>query len=151
MKAISTVVTVHDHPGNGGAHHHYRISEADASGETCGPAGKFARIMFQNGPIGEVGVNGCTNEDLLGVVAHRLACFQAGPFACMENAVALQNVGVALDWLRRRTQARQAQGVEGSNLQHVATGAVIDTQNSEQAFEVLPIESMVTLDGSEAA
>ena len=81
-----------------------------------GPA-HHATILFQNGPIAEggVGVNGVTHEALLAILAHRLRGFQAGPYACRENALALTKIEEAQHWLQHRTRARMARGVEGTH------------------------------------
>lgn len=97
---------VMDDPGAGGANHVYDII-ADES--------LLARILFQNGPIGEAGVNGVTQEALLAIVADRLRSFQSGSFACRENAVALTHIETAMLWLHKRTLDRQQRGVEGTN------------------------------------
>jgi hypothetical protein len=99
-----------DEPGAGGAHHNYEIGSKD------GPA-LFCNIYFQNGPITESGVNGITQEALLAVVADRLRSFQAGPYACRENALALTKIEEAMHWLQQRTLARMRRGVEGTNKQ----------------------------------
>lgn len=82
------------------------------------PNAEVIAISFQCGPIGEVGVNGCSIEDVLDVLAERLEGFQRGPFACAENDVALAHLGAARRSLLERTTARQAQGVEGTNAPH---------------------------------
>lgn len=96
-------IAVLDAPGAGGANHEYLISW-DAG--HCG-------ISFQNGPIAENGVNGVTQEALLAVVIDRLRSFQAGQFACRENALALTKLEEAQHWLQHRTRDRMARGVEG--------------------------------------
>jgi hypothetical protein len=106
-----------DEPGAGGACHKYRVG---SSVENDGALDKalvqvFATISFQNGPIKESGVNGCHNEDLLAIVIHRLRCFQSGPYACRENALALTKIEEALHWLNHRTSERQRRGVEGTH------------------------------------
>jgi hypothetical protein len=73
------------------------------------------RLLFQNGPIGEVGVNGISNEVLLAITADRLRGAQAGKWACRENALALTKIEEALHWLHARTRARTARGVEGTS------------------------------------
>lgn len=73
-------------------------------------------LIFQRGPIKEVGVNGLTNEALLAVVIDRLRGFQSGPFSCRENAIALTKLEEAQHWLQSRTRARVARGVEGTNV-----------------------------------
>lgn len=99
-------IEVMDEPGAGGAHHEYHVIL---------PSGERTFISFQNGPIAESGVNGLTQEVLLAIVIDRLRSFQAGPFACRENAIALTKVEEAQHWLLSRTRARMARGVEGTH------------------------------------
>lgn len=105
-------IDVLDLPGGGGANHLYRIS-----GFHLNPAKNpaFVVIGFQNGPIGEVGVNGVTHEALLAILIDRLKAFQHGPYACDENHLALANLEHAARWLNARTARRVAQGVEGTH------------------------------------
>src|SRR4051812_15187844 len=102
-------ITAMDEPGAGGANHYYTV-DVDGS-EIAG-----LDIHFQNGPIAEDGVNGVTQEVLLAVVIDRLRSFQAGPFACIENAIALEHTDLALDALKSRTRSRMARGVEGHSV-----------------------------------
>ena len=71
-------------------------------------------IVFQNGAIGDVGTNGVTHEALLAIIEDRLSAFQAGPYACEENANALAHVQAAQSILKSRTQKRLLRGVEGT-------------------------------------
>ena len=105
-------ITVLDEPGQGGACHEYqtRIITGDTTREA------ISLIRFQNGPILEAGVNGISGEALLAIQIDRLRSFQAGPFACRENALALTHLEEALMWLQSRTRARLARGVEGTNI-----------------------------------
>ena len=80
------------------------------------PIGEFGHVEFQKGPIGETGVNGCQNEDLLAIVIDRLEYFQNGLYACRENALALTKLQEALHWLEARTKDREERGVEGTNV-----------------------------------
>jgi hypothetical protein len=105
-------VAVLDEPGAGGANHEYEVSTCAVDGEKALNA---LRISFQNGPIKEFGVNGITQEALLAIVIDRLRSFQAGPFSCRENAIALTHCEDALMWLQRRTVARIKRGVEGTH------------------------------------
>jgi hypothetical protein len=100
-------IKVLDEPGQGNACHEYRI-EGCSGIEPC-------VIHFQNGPIKEAGFNGISQEALLAVVEDRLVGFQAGQFACRENAVALTKVQEAMMWLQKRTLDRMKRGVEGTN------------------------------------
>lgn len=72
-------------------------------------------VKFQNGGIETSGVNGITNEVLLAIIQDRLDCYQAGPFKCDENAVALHHIHEALQALEERTRQRKARGVEGTH------------------------------------
>lgn len=97
-------------PDNGNASHLYAIR--------LPPVGDEARVVslpFQHGPIGEVGVNGITNEVLLAIVADRLEGFQSGKYANQYNATALVHVHAALYSLESRTKEREARGVEGTH------------------------------------
>lgn len=107
------LIEVVDEPGAGGANHEYRITLPPNTDPT--KASKSWEISFQNGPINENGVNGITQEVLLAIVADRLRAFQAGQFACRENALALTKIEEAQHWLHSRTLARMQRGVEGTH------------------------------------
>lgn len=111
-------IKVLDQPGSGGANHLYEIAGFNptsnpSEGFTAGEG--YAHILFQNGPILEVGVNGVTHETLLEIVADRLRSFQAGPFASKANACALTHIEEAQHWLHSRTLERMRRGVEGTH------------------------------------
>lgn len=115
-------IEVLDDPGAGGANHLYQITGFDSdSNAVCpfkarhGQSAKHSTVLFQNGPIAEVGVNGVTHEALLAILCDRLRSFQAGPFACRENALALTKLEEAQHWLLHRTRARMARNVEGTH------------------------------------
>lgn len=115
-------ITVTDEPGQGGANHRYEITGFDTDTNPASvDAGGYKRrysletIIFQNGPIKEVGVNGLTHEALLAIVADRLKSFQAGPYACKANEQALMFVMSALFHLQGRTRERIARQVEGTH------------------------------------
>lgn len=105
-------IKVLDEPGQGGACHEYDIS-APPEGDSPFPKLGY-RICFQNGPIQEFGVNGISGEALLAIVIDRLRSFQAGPFACRENALALTKLEESLMWLQKRTRERLARGGGGN-------------------------------------
>lgn len=117
-------ITVVDEPGHGGACHAYLVTGCEwdrnpASGQLRQHCRDHRTeglgIQFQNGPIAEVGVNGLTHEVLLAILADRLRGFQAGPYACPENAQALQHINAAQAVLQARTRARMERGVEGTH------------------------------------
>jgi hypothetical protein len=116
-------INASDEVGSGGAHHLYEISGFDLSTNPSYPESLKAEestdyvllLPFQNGPIGEVGVNGITHEVLLAILIDRMRSFQSGQFACRENALALTKLEEALMWLNRRTASRVSRGVEGTH------------------------------------
>lgn len=116
-------IEVLDEPGPGGANHAYSVAGLNEyanpffrteSGETSPEWTDEKFIVFQNGAIGEVGVNGITHEALLAILIDRLESFQKGPFPSPENSLALHHLQQALDWLSQRTRRRMMQGVEGT-------------------------------------
>jgi hypothetical protein len=114
-------IEVIDQPGSGGANHLYGVYGMDmqknpSADETCKSEQTCQRILFQNGPIPEFGVNGLTQEVLLAIVADRLRSFQKGPFACKANACALTHIEEAQHWLQQRTIERMRRGVEGTHI-----------------------------------
>ena len=109
-------ITAVDDPGQGGACHIYSIAVGFNPGTDEGGSQERCRIEFQNGPVKENGVNGISQEALLAVVIDRLRSFQAGPYSCRENALALTNCEQSMMWLQKRTRDRLARGVEGTHL-----------------------------------
>jgi hypothetical protein len=78
----------------------------------------YLQVKFQEGPVAEVGVNGCQMEDVLELLIHRLEQFNEGPLRCRENACAKTHLEEARFWLWERTRKRREQGVEGTKLPH---------------------------------
>ncbi len=107
-------VDVMDEPGQGNACHVYGITSIEPRPADVPPA-VMCPIRFQDGPIAEAGVNGISGEALLAIVEDRLIGFQAGQYACRENAVALTKIQEAMMWLQKRTLDRVKRGVEGTN------------------------------------
>lgn len=108
-------ISVVDAPGAGGACHEYDIAFYPKECDWQGKEPERVRISFQNGPIQEAGVNGISGEALMAIQIDRLRSFQAGPYACRENALALTALEEALMWLQKRTRDRLARGVEGTS------------------------------------
>lgn len=95
-----------DEPGAGGANHKYAVTHNENI---------LGEIDFQNGSIKEVGVNGVTHEAHLTVLIDRMRSFQAGPYACESNELALHHMESTLMVLRQRTIARIERNVEGTH------------------------------------
>lgn len=110
-------VQVMDDAGPGGASHKYRLQVRSngPDGKPDGPLHSEVHLNFQHGPVKETGANGITQEALLAVVEDRLAGFQNGPYACTENAAALEHIRAAQAALQSRTKRRAAAGIEGSS------------------------------------
>ena len=98
------------------------------------PAGGFVdglglHIRWQNGPLRTSdsvrSPNGAFVETVLQAARQRLEHYQGSPFACAENAEALEHVDAALRALQRRTARREAKGVEGTyGIDKLAEGQV---------------------------
>lgn len=111
-----------DEPGPGGAHHLYevvkhgtgRICEDDNTFRTR-PENMLLTVQMQQGPRNSPdALHGVLDTDLLEIVRDRLGAFQAGPFACRENAIALTHIEEALLWMNKRTEDRIERGVLGT-------------------------------------
>ena len=109
-------INVTDEIGAGNANHRYELSIPNAHTNKSGYGGTTLSILFQNGTIPENGVNGVTQEALLAIAADRLNSFQDGPFACADNAEALNHINSAIECLLRRTRSRIAREVEGKHV-----------------------------------
>src|SRR3990167_8244780 len=107
-------IDVLDEPGQGGACHLYGITSIESRNSDVPPA-VMCPIRFQNGPIGEVGINGISGEALLAIILDRLECFHDGPYGWETNRRALIYVENALDELHSRTRDRMARDVEGTH------------------------------------
>lgn len=93
-----------------------------AGGETHGRG--FA-IHWQNGPLQVAATpdapahrrepNGAFVEDVIEAAIGRIEFYQASPFHCVENAVALGHLKAAAEVLAERTRGREARGVEGTH------------------------------------
>ena len=71
-------------------------------------------FTIQNGPIKEVGKNGCQVADVIAVAKHILEQLNA-KFPCRENAMTITKLDEALMWQEKRTKDREKRGVEGQS------------------------------------
>ena len=79
--------------------------------------GVSLQVQFQHGPVGDNGVNGVQNEQVIELLVMRLRDLNS-KFPCRENSIAITKLEEAMMWLEKRTAARVAQGVEGKNEPH---------------------------------
>ena len=93
-------ITVLDEPGSGGAQHLYQITGFSTASNPSDPftarhgqPAQHSTVLFQNGPIAEVGVNGVTHEALLAIVADRLRYFHCT--STQRQAVFMGRSGLA--------------------------------------------------------
>ncbi len=103
-----TDVLTDDYIGPGNGHHHYLIVKKEDQSP-------LQIINFQDGPIGEAGINGVMDENFIAIVIDRLQGFQTGPYSSRYNAIAITKLEEALMWLQKRTRDREARGVEGTH------------------------------------
>ena len=80
----------------------------------------YIDIKFQEGPIAEVGVNGCHIEDVIDLLVERLRGFNEGPLRCRENSLAITHLEEAGLWMVKRRMNRLEQGVEGTYEPHAS-------------------------------
>lgn len=71
-------------------------------------------FRIQNGPIKEVGKNGCQLTELIAVAGAMLEGLNE-KFPCEENKESLYHIKEALAWQEVRTKNREARGVEGKS------------------------------------
>jgi hypothetical protein len=76
--------------------------------------GSTVSFTIQNGPIKEVGVNGCQIDDVIDWAKRKIEEFN-GRFPCPENHAAMVNLQAALDNLEFRRKNREARKVEGTS------------------------------------
>lgn len=71
-------------------------------------------FRIQNGPIKEVGKNGCQVEDIVAVAKHIVEQLNA-KYPCRENAMMITKLDEAIMWSKQRTRNRELRAVEGTS------------------------------------
>lgn len=71
-------------------------------------------FTIQNGPVKEVGVNGCQVDTVIAAAKVILEGLNKN-FPCRENSMAITKLDEALMWLEKRKADRIAREVEGFN------------------------------------
>ena len=72
-------------------------------------------FRIQDGPIKEVGVNGCQVDTMVMVAAAIIEGLNK-EFPCAENLEVMWGLNHAILWLDKRRENREARNVEGLNL-----------------------------------
>jgi len=71
-------------------------------------------FKIQNGPIKEVGVNGCQVDTLIWTALQMIEGLNKD-FPCEENKEAIRDLDSALSWLTKRRRDREERDVEGTS------------------------------------
>lgn len=71
-------------------------------------------FRIQNGPIKEVGKNGCQVEDVIAVAKHIVEELNK-KFPCRENSMIITKLDEAIMWSKKRTSDREVRNVEGTS------------------------------------
>lgn len=71
-------------------------------------------FKLQNGPIKEVGKNGCQVTDMIAVAKYIIQKLNDN-YPCRENAMTITKLDEALMWQEKRTKDREDRKVEGYN------------------------------------
>ena len=109
---LPTIISSQELP----VHNHHRV---DQDGNPAGgySYGNGFSIHWQDGPTKEAGArNGAFVEEVLQAPLSRLEAFQAGRFAHVANAHAIEFINAAIRVLRERTKERITRGVEGQHI-----------------------------------
>lgn len=76
--------------------------------------GNKVEFTIQDGPIGDVGVNGIQVTDMLEFVKEVYKSLNSA-FPCRENSITITKIEEAIHWQDARTKDRESRGVEGKN------------------------------------
>jgi hypothetical protein len=76
--------------------------------------GPSVTFTIQDGPIKEVGVNGCQIDDVIRWAKEKIEGFNKN-YPCRENSLVITKLDEALLWLYERKREREARNVEGYN------------------------------------
>ena len=98
----------------------------------------YIMVKLQDGPIKEVGVNGCQIDEVVEFCRDTIQEFNTkedGKFACQENAEAIDYLTEAVLVLKRRTARREAEGAEGTSRATASEGTYT---NGDPSVEVPP-------------
>lgn len=72
-------------------------------------------IPWQTGPVKEVGVNGIQADNVIRQVVAYLQAVNVPPYGDRLTSLAITDLQSAENWLKRRTDEREARNVEGTS------------------------------------
>ena len=119
LTELCIVETMDDpHPVNG-AYHSYGLKRLldDEEKQSGADLIYCGLVQFQRGP--RAGMNSdpaILDGAVLSILIHRRECFQAGPYACPENAKALEHLLAVRQLDKDRANERAARGALGKNV-----------------------------------
>ena len=120
LNPISERYRVHaceNDPAAGNGRHRYVVT---ANEEAGWPDDWFMFISFQKGELPKTGHNGILSNVLLAVLIDHLKSFQTGPYASRETAIAITHLEEAENFLARRADKRNTQGILGQHKKEAA-------------------------------
>ena len=97
MKHLQEAQAVKDNP-------YIQVSDTDHS----------VKMIIQDGPIKEVGENGCQAVDMLDFVTELFKSLNTA-YPCRENALTITKLEEAIHWQDARTADREKRDVEGKS------------------------------------
>ena len=104
-------------PAAGNGRHRYAVGANLAEG---GRDDWSMLVNFQKGPLPQTGHNGILSNVLLAILIDHLKSFQTGPYASRETAIAITHLEEAENFLARRADKRNAQGILGQHKKEAA-------------------------------
>jgi hypothetical protein len=78
------------------------------------PKTSLVQFKLQDGPIQEVGINGCQIDVILEIYLQILKGFNM-KFPCRENSITITKIEEAQMWQQKRRENRESRAVEGRN------------------------------------
>jgi len=96
------------------AHRETRRINLETADDYIAVDGRQVTFTIQDGPIGEVGVNGMQVTDMLNFVKEVYKSLNRA-FPCRENSITITKIEEAIHWQDARTKDREQRGVEGQN------------------------------------
>lgn len=91
-----------------------QISDGEGIIHSIAIDGNKVTFTIQDGPIGDVGINGIQVTGMLEYVKEVYKSLNAA-YPCRENSITITKIEEAIHWQDARTKDRETRGVEGQN------------------------------------